>query len=407
MKNSFLFVTLSLFIFFQMGIVVAQPLENKQHTSFIEGELRTGTIVPNFPTSPKSGLQKTLSLRFGRAIHNEKHWVQYYNYPSYGVNLSYSESDNISTYGRELGLSGFLELSPDRGEVRNWFFNLGLGASYFSRYYNSETNSDNLAIGSAWNWRFQAFLYRPLKRTESYSLRLGAGYVHSSNGHVQLPNYGLNAAMIGLSARIFKGANPMVQGVYPKGKEKMKKASKTAFFQIRNGLGFHALGGTTEPIGGAAKAIFATSIGGGVTLNRQLRVRSGFTYRYYQHFYDYIVRNQLEEYRESPHSSASNVLFLLGVEYLVGQFAIDIEGGINLYKPFYSYFYEEFETSRGIKEFMKKTFTTRMGLNYYFVKWEKQKAFNVYIGASINANFGQADFTQLNIGVCKKISTSK
>jgi hypothetical protein len=48
-----------------------------------------------------------------------------------------------------------------------------------------------------------------------------------------------------------------------------------------------------------------------------------------------------------------------------------------------------------------------MGLNAYLFKPEREKMFNAFIGVSINANFGQADFSQLNIGLSKKIFSKK
>jgi hypothetical protein len=40
----------------------------------------------------------------------------------------------------------------------------------------------------------------------------------------------------------------------------------------------------------------------------------------------------------------------------------------------------------------------RLGLNYYFINPVKNTRCNIFVGADIDANFGQADFSELSLG---------
>ncbi|MDE5420378.1 hypothetical protein L3073_16700 [Ancylomarina sp. DW003] len=104
------------------------------------------------------------------------------------------------------------------------------------------------------------------------------------------------------------------------------------------------------------------------------------------------------DYIDSPSWNASNIYFHLGSEFLIGHFGLDIEGGLNLYKPFYKEYYETHGSSNELKYKLKKYFSSRMGLNFYIINTNKLPKNNFFIGANINANFGQADFTELNFG---------
>jgi hypothetical protein len=388
-------------------LLYASPFfaQQKVKSNFYEAEILIGSIVPNFPNFPKTGISRGINLSVGKTNFSSDHWANYYNKPSYGVSISYSESSNIKELGKEYGGSFFLDLSPNLKTEQLWFFRLGMGATYFSRFYKKVVNERNKIIGSHWNWRFKAFLFRQLKAYNSLNLRLGAGYVHSSNGHTQIPNYGMNAAMLSLSARFYT-KNPYQKADNFKRSEDYAKVKKEHFIQSRFGLGVHEYGGTTLPIGGDKKAVYAYSLAYGIKFNQQLKLRSGFTYRFYQQYFDEINSNDSIGFK-SPRWGASNLYWLLGIEYLIGNFAIDVEGGINLHKPFYKYHFEQHERKIAIHKFLKSTFPMRMGLNAYLFKPEREKMFNAFIGVSINANFGQADFSQLNIGLSKKIFSKK
>jgi hypothetical protein len=223
---------------------------------------------------------------------------------------------------------------------------------------------------------------------QNKDIRVGIGYRHSSNGHTQLPNYGLNSAVISVSVIPKELKTSMLS------KQKAVK-SRTPFVIARTGLGFHELGSSTSPVGGEKKLVFSQSIGFGFTFKEHFRWYAGFGTRHYQHYADSIANSpELQELNVHP----NNHFFMMGIEYLIYHVGISIEGGINLSKPFYYHFAEEYENTESIKYTLKKIFPSRMGLKLYLINTAKKPKHNLYISAHINANFGQADFSEASLG---------
>ena len=79
---------------------------------------------------------------------------------------------------------------------------------------------------------------------------------------------------------------------------------------------------------------------------------------------------------------------------------------MKLNQGFYWDFYNEdgtYETEYVLGELtskykLKKAILARLGLKYYLFNNNQSPKSNIFIGATINANLGQADFTELSIG---------
>ncbi len=359
-----------------------------------------GEIVPNYPDFPQTRPVKNVTLNLG-ILHNdpEKIFPRYYNSPMTGIGFSYTELGNKSAFGSEISIKPFIMINPAKNLEHPFYFKFGLGMAYYSRIYNQETNPQNKAVGSHFTWDFQAFLYKCWYVNPHLMLNVGAGYLHESNGHIQLPNAGLNKAMISFSATtFFNKVRPEAFRL-----KEFDRSPMQNFLNIRNGFGLHEFGNTFGPVGGEKKGVYSLAVSGGIIFNRHVKVRGGFTFRFYEHYYDYIEQNNIEQYSENPYLSSSNVLFFLGSEFLVGHFGLDIEGGINLYKPFYRDFFEIFSGNRHLKKHLKNLFTSRLGLNIYLFNTHNNPKNNFFIGGNINANFGQADFSEINVGYTRRL----
>ncbi len=364
---------------------------------FIQPEFLIGKNISNYEEFPESTFRSSVMMSLGN-IHtdSDKHWVRYYNYPSTGVSVSFSHLGNPEILSNEVSITPFVILKTSRNLKRSWNFKMGIGASYFDKPYNEIENPYNYVIGSKYNWGFQLFCYKNLVVNESFIVKLGLGYTHNSNAHTQLPNYGLNSAMMSLALQFpARNYNPYFAKDQPK---KPINRDKHYFLYIRSGIGWHELGGTVDPIGGPDWAIYSQSISGGIIFKQQLKLSMGFTYRFYESFYDYVRNNPHRKYVQHPRKESSNVNFFLGFELLMGHVGIDIEGAINLHKPFYEEYNERWEFKKGFEYWRSRYITTRLGLKYYMVNNEKMPRHNVSFGAHINANFGEADFMDLSIG---------
>jgi len=235
-------------------------------------------------------------------------------------------------------------------------------------------------------------MYRNFYEGKNMDYRVGFGVLHSSNGHIQLPNFGLNSMVLSVSARI-KPAQTLEEET----NEEIQDRKRHYFVTIFSGLGVHELGPTLGTDDKSKRPVNSLTISGGIIYRQFIKVRTGISYRYYQHFRKYIESNQLPGYIDKITYYSSNVYFLLGAEFLIGHLAMNLEGGINLHKPFFNEFYSLF-SNRQADFFLKKWFPASIGLNYYIIDPSKSPRSNVFLGASIRANFGQADFSDLVVG---------
>ncbi len=369
----------------------SQSIEN----NIFEAELMGGRIVPNYSKNfPNSSIQSAVSISFAKANKDTSSWGKYYNFPESGFSVFASNLGNNHIYGNQFSLLPYISFKLKEKE-KPWFLKVGIGMSYFTTYFDSINNPKNVAIGSSFTWAFEAFLYKTIYKSNNITYRIGAGYSHASNGHTQLPNFGLNSALLSFSTQFHSNneSNSNFEILTKKYKD-----TKHYFLQFRNGVGFHELGATAEPVGGTKREVFTTAISGGIIFNNHLKIRTGFAYRYYEQFRHYVFVNQTEEYLNHINWSASNIYFFAGCELLMSHFSLDVSGGLNLYKPFYKEFNSVYEKNRGFRYEIKKWLNSRMGLNLYLFNTNKNPTHNVYMGAHINANFGQADFTEFNLG---------
>lgn len=356
---------------------------------YIEPQLLAGRIIPNYQQYPVSGVRQTVILDIGESNIDNMPWAQYYNHPDIGISLTFSQLGNQSVFGDEIDIIPYIAFNTTRRQKKTWYFKIGLGASYFTRHYDTLANPQNDAIGTPFTWAFRIFAYRTLLVTDRYNLFLEGGYCHSSDGHTALPNLGLNSAMIGIGAQ-FKQRSVKPDFIYPE--RKKMKIPATYFLEEQTGIGFHARGSPYAPVQTPKYGVFSSAIAGGVVLKNHIKLRAGLTYRNY---------GQLMDNQPVAYSSwqSSNIFFSLGCELLVGHFGMDVEAGINLYKPFYRQFYITYEGSTvATVYYLKSIFPVRLGLNYYFLSPYSYSLFNVFIGAHIDANFGQADYSELGIG---------
>ncbi len=372
----------------------AQQQGVEEPSFFLEPEIMIGKVLANYPDYPKSNARKTFALSIGRQQHTLNNtWAKYYNFPATGVAISFSDLGNPNVFGYEYSVLPFIILNNSKHHRKSWYFKMGLGISYFTKNYT--INPENKAVGSKFTWAFQAFFYKNIYSTESLNLKLGAGFVHGSNAHVQLPNFGINSAVLSVSAQWFH--KKYDQDFVSKNPQEIDR-EKHYFLEVRSGLGFHEYGGTQLPIGGENRPVQTVSISGGVVYRNHIKIRTGFAYRYYAQYYNQIMSSTDEKYTEQPKWSASNVYWFLGSELLIGHVGLNFEGGINLYKPYFEVYYEEFGTNDGLKVFLKKTFNSRLGLNLYARNTNKNPKHNVFIGTNVSTNFSQADFGEVSIG---------
>ena len=150
--------------------------------------------------------------------------------------------------------------------------------------------------------------------------------------------------------------------------------------------------------------VYSQALGATLTYNHFTRFRGGFTYKFYDSYYQMIKEIYPGTTEKEAVKNGKAYTFFLGTEFLLGRFGIDMEGGLHIKRYFYKIFYDYYEHESPRDYFLKKLLITRLGLNLYLFKFEQNKRFNAFFSANINANFGQADFSEMSVGMIYRFS---
>ena len=327
---------------------------------------------------------------------DKKEWAKFYGNPLTGFSVALTDYGNPDILGYSASLMPYISFhTKNIFQKPTWYFHLGLGAAYYTKFFDSETNPTNKSVGGRFSWSFHAGIYRDIFRRKNSTWQLGIAWLHGSNDHTSLPNFGINSFNLSLRTLIFKN------GLRPPNKTELvtdqikPRKSYSLFFRV--GYGLHELGGPSGPVDGPTYPILGLYTGVGKTIKRFIRIRAGIGYRYYESYYDYITNNQLSEFIDQPRWNSSNIYISAGAEMLMGHFTLDVELGTNLYKPFFKTFFDTFEDKSDFDRTLKSLLLQRLGLYYYLWDTTQNPSFNLGIGCHINANNGQADFTGFSL----------
>jgi hypothetical protein len=378
---------------------------------FFIPEILVGKTLEANTDFPETTLQKNVFFTFGRYNFNtNKEWAARLNYPKTGLSLGYTDFGNSDKVGYAYSLMPFIEFSILKRYSKGLNLQIGLGGSYMDTQFNAETNPFNKAITTKVNWSFRSFVYYDLFKSSEADWRFGLGYLHHSNGHTNLPNQGLNSIAASVSAKIDSRYPPKVID----SPHQFKSKSQT-YWSTRLGVGQNVLSEAFN----TKKEVYSFAISAGKIINNTFKFGGGFYYRFYEHYYDYIKKNEalVEEqfplFRDNPFGYATNFGLFATSELLLDHFGFEFAVGLNVYKPFYKidwqlnqgYSYENNngDTVEVLGELdwyyeIKRSVSARMGLNYYLWSTNKAPKHNIFIGAHINSNLGQADFTELSVG---------
>jgi hypothetical protein len=384
--------------------------EVKKRTSFIEPEYMIGRVIPNYVANfPNTYLQHGFGVNIGSLkTDTSSTWAKYYNYPQTGISLFYSPLGNNEIFGHEFSAMTFISINVFNKSVKPYYLKIGIGAAYFTQTYDSISNPRNVAVSAPLTWSFQAGAYKTLSEKPGMNLKAGFIFSHGSNGHTELPNFGINSALFSLSAQFYNKNTENYQ-LTRTSKAKEKK-SKSWDIGVYYGLGFHEYGDKDGPVGGPKKGVQSASLFFGKTKNNHFRWGFGATFRYYDTYHNQILTRNLEKYLDNPRMNSTNVVLYTNAEFLMSHVSIDVEFGINAYKPFYNQYGEDFPASGQFEGYLKfksnikKLVSTRLGLKLYVLNTNKLPKHNFFLGPHIKANSGQADFTEIAFGYIYRIN---
>ncbi|MCA0154380.1 acyloxyacyl hydrolase [Winogradskyella vincentii] len=392
----------------------------EKESSFYVLELMLGKTLEANTDFPKTNLQKNIFFSLGNYnFKPNKEWAARLNYPKTGISIGYTDFGNSEKVGQAISLLPFIEFSLLKKRIPNLNVHVGFGASYTNTQYDEVNNPFNRAITTDINWSFRSFLYRDLVNKNNIAYRFGLGYLHHSNGHTRLPNQGLNSLVASISAKIDSKEIQINDDV----KHNFKSKSQN-YFSWRLGIGQNVL---SEEFN-TKKEVYSIAMNAGKIINNTFKFGGGFYYRFYEHYYDYINNNgtlleeQLPHFKDNPFGYATNFGLFATSELLLGHVGFEFDLGLNIHKPFYKIDWQlnqgySYQTGNGetivvLGELdwyyeIKRTISSRMGLKYYLWSTNKSPKHNIFIGAHINANLGQADFTEMSIGYTYRYNFKK
>jgi hypothetical protein len=347
-------------------------------------------IVENYSVVPKSRNPFLLECNPSIQTNGEKGWQHILGLPRVGCSLFLGDLGNKEQLGYVLGVLPNMTFNTLNKKWYSPRIKLGLGLACFTKKYGGN-DTVNFYIGSHITAFAHAALYIQPKLSEHLELTAGIAVSHGSNGHYQVPNLGINlpSVFVGL---IYHPA------VFPQRFERKDIAIPSAKirFNIRAGVGVHEFARTLGPIGTSKYAIYVTDIYLSKRFGKASNVQAGLEMNHYNSFYNYIVKNDF--FTEQQKLKATVFTAFLAHELMIGRVSLLTQGGINIYNKFYDQYTLSSKNEQGLKADLKKYISTRLGLQYYFFEPEYCSRSNIFIGAYIKANFGQADFICTQLG---------
>jgi len=402
------------FLFFSFLSFAQTESDWKKNAFNFTPEILFGQTMESNDGFPNTKLQKQAILNFGRNhTNNPQQWAQQLKAPKTGLSIGVTDFGNLDSLGIAITALPFIEFNAFGSD--RWNIVTGMGASYFTKKFHPEKNPQNQAVTTDVTWAFRLFLFRRLLSTKNIDWRVGLGYSHHSNGHTRLLNQGYNSFLASLSVAI---KNPLK---HPEttASEPLPQYKKTVYgyYAIRGGLGQNVFALAFND----KKNVYTIAGEYGRVYNNTFKIGIGFYYRFYQHYYDYINGNEslvqngkeFDYFKSDPWFYATNLGVSLHGEIFLNHVGIDLQLGYNFHKPAYKI---EWQINEGWdkppreipagwmlgeldSKFKKKyRISSRLGIKYYLIGMEKAPKNNLYIGANLNANLGQADFTELSLG---------
>lgn len=337
-----------------------------------------------------------------------KKWVNFLKNPITGVMFQYNNYGNKDKVGESYAILPYIELPLNKKQNIN--MQLALGISYFTVIHDTETNWYNRGVSTRYNWAFRKFIYYNFLDSKQYSHSLGIGFIHHSNGHVNWPNQGLNSFAIGYKTQFNKEKKNNFS------LNKLDKNKKEYFYSLRTGLGFNAL----SRFHNNQEKVYTTAFSIGKILDNTYKLSVGFNYKFYNIYHNYITENKqvvatiYPELKNNPIYNSSTYGFFFNSEMMLGYVSGELELGVNIDKPFYKVDFRINESKYNGNEFvlgelnnsykLKRLIYTRLGLKVYVINNNLKPKNNFYIGGFLNANLGQADFSEISLGYVRRLN---
>lgn len=173
----------------------SQEYEHKLFTSnmMLEGRFYYGFLyAQHIELERFNGHFPVFEINLQQETFGKRKWERIYNYPEIGMSFLYTGLGKSPELGSALSVFPFIDFPLARIKNFSVNFRFGLGVAYLTKRFDRLTDYKNLAIGSHINASASIMFKARYKLNQRYTLSLGFGLQHFSNGSLKLPNYGLN-----------------------------------------------------------------------------------------------------------------------------------------------------------------------------------------------------------------------
>ena len=331
-------------------------------------------------------------LRMAKQTVGERIWQKEFGYPEVGWSLVYGNLGPNEIFGKTFGIIPDLTLNALSDKSFGLEFRLGVGLAYFTKPYNAISNPENIYIGSRLaNISLFSIKLRQ-KLSDHFFLQYGFNFYHFSNGHYQVPNYGMNLPGFKMGIKY-----------YPRGYshtrlENHNRNDKFGWRLYANiGAGVHEFAGSIGPVGGPKYMINTVEIGGYKHYNSKLNIKTGVSVKYNNDYYK--IANDSGFYTQLARLKATVVTLYFGNEFLLYKLGAYFQMGLDIYAPFEKKYLRCNCQELNFSRFMKEFISTKLGFNYYFVDLDKSSCTYPFIGIFLKTNLNNADFVGINVGL--------
>lgn len=174
--------------------------------------LTSGYTIPNLPKWQYiAGFSNGFDVALSWTADDSQRWHTFRDNPTFGLRANYAQIPN-GIAGNKLGVAGFMQnpiLTIHRHQL---LWELDLGLSLFTNPYRRSLDPDNRFIGSYLNCLIHAgFAYR--YATPRGAVSIAEKLVHSSNGYLYKPNFGLNFLQTELAYHFSSGKHYPLRGL--------------------------------------------------------------------------------------------------------------------------------------------------------------------------------------------------
>ncbi len=175
---------------------------------FIQGSFHTGKVIPtnNFVRGQNfSGdtidEYKSFSLLLLKQTTGDKLWEQFYGYPVYGIGVYSAFFKETNELGTPISVFGYFSAPFARAKRLNFNYELGLGLTFNWKNFDPLNNPNNIAISAERSVYIETGVTLEYQLSKKLFASAGYGLYHFSNGHLKLPNQGLNMQALKLNLR--------------------------------------------------------------------------------------------------------------------------------------------------------------------------------------------------------------